>query len=242
MRRTRGFTLIELLVVIAIIAILAAILFPVFAKAREKARQTSCLSNMRQLGTGLLSYVQDYDGRYPDSRVMPTYAGQPAGYLGGWHITEYGIRKWYDGNQTQLWGWPMVVSPYVKNAQIFNCPSDSEAERWLPWNMRGSYYWRHALDAYCVSVGSSVKESIVQRPAQIAALVEEAWHWGGQSPYCFNGSDTEATKQVNASFMDGHAKVLNVPRVSSIGVPSYDLNWFFFVHNWALQNDPVDIQ
>ncbi len=88
--QNKSFTLIELLVVIAIIAILAAILFPVFAKAREKARQTSCLSNMRQLGTGLLSHVQDYDGRYPDSRVMPTYAGQPAGYLGGWHITDAG--------------------------------------------------------------------------------------------------------------------------------------------------------
>jgi prepilin-type N-terminal cleavage/methylation domain-containing protein/prepilin-type processing-associated H-X9-DG protein len=242
MRRTRGFTLIELLVVIAIIAILAAILFPVFAKAREKARQTSCLSNLRQLGTGLLSYVQDYDGRYPDSRVMPSYAGQPAGYLGAWHITEYGIRMWYDGSQNQLWGWPSVVSPYVKNTQIFKCPSDSEAERWVPWNMRGSYFWRHALDAYCVSVGSSVKETAVQRPAQIACLIEEAWHWGGQSPYCWNAGGTEASKQSNAAFMDGHAKVITVPRVSSIGVPHYDLNWFFHVHNWALQNDPVDIR
>jgi prepilin-type N-terminal cleavage/methylation domain-containing protein len=61
--RTRGFTLIELLVVIAIIAILAAILFPVFAKAREKARQTSCLSNCRQLATGFVMYAQDYDER-----------------------------------------------------------------------------------------------------------------------------------------------------------------------------------
>ena len=63
--KKRGFTLIELLVVIAIIAILAAILFPVFAQAREKARQTSCLSNLRQLGTGMMMYVQDYDDTYP---------------------------------------------------------------------------------------------------------------------------------------------------------------------------------
>src|ERR1051326_525026 len=65
MQRSRGFTLIELLVVIAIIAILAAILFPVFAQAREKARAISCLSNIKQIGTGCMMYIQDYDETYP---------------------------------------------------------------------------------------------------------------------------------------------------------------------------------
>src|SRR5580704_7489517 len=74
-RRTAGFTLIELLVVIAIIAILAAILFPVFAQAREKARQTSCISNLKQIGLATLQYVQDYDETYPDGWAPDGFSG-----------------------------------------------------------------------------------------------------------------------------------------------------------------------
>ena len=96
----KGFTLIELLVVIAIIAILAAILFPVFAKAREKARQTSCLSNVKQTTLGLLMYVQDYDERF-------------------------GLDGGYNGDNTWARQWPIAVQPYVKNAQILRCPSNS---------------------------------------------------------------------------------------------------------------------
>lgn len=95
-----GFTLIELLVVIAIIAILAAILFPVFAKAREKARQSSCLSNCKQIGIALLAYAQDYDERFPwHCRFMP---GTPDG----------------GGND-----WQGQIAPYCKNTQLFRCPS-----------------------------------------------------------------------------------------------------------------------
>jgi|LSQX01.1.fsa_nt_gb prepilin-type N-terminal cleavage/methylation domain-containing protein/prepilin-type processing-associated H-X9-DG protein len=88
-----GFTLIELLVVIAIIAILAAILFPVFARARAKARQTSCLSNVKQISLALMMYAQDYDERYP---VVS-------------HSTGY--------------DWWQPVQAYVKNAQVFRCPA-----------------------------------------------------------------------------------------------------------------------
>lgn len=108
-RPLRGFTLIELLVVIAIIAILAAILFPVFAKAREKARQTTCLSDEKQIGLGVLQYVQDYDEKYPQCI--------DAQHPDGTH------KAWYD-----------MVQPYIKNGElyqgqsygrggVFDCPS-----------------------------------------------------------------------------------------------------------------------
>jgi len=106
----RGFTLIELLVVIAIIAILAAILFPVFAKAREKARQASCLSNIKQMGIATMSYIQDYDECYP---LGYRNAG-PNEYLPVEKTTR---------NPGQWVAWFDNVYPYIKNAQVFVCPS-----------------------------------------------------------------------------------------------------------------------
>ncbi|MCE5237309.1 DUF1559 domain-containing protein [bacterium] len=100
----RGFTLIELLVVIAIIAILASILFPVFARAREKARQTACVSNIKQLGMACAMYTQDYD------ELMPT--------------EDYDINSNGDGNEVGIdASWRGVIMPYCKNAQLFQCPS-----------------------------------------------------------------------------------------------------------------------
>jgi len=104
--RRNGFTLIELLVVIAIIAILAAILFPVFARARENARRTSCLSNLKQIGLGLIQYTQDYDEKITASWYGPNEdkASDPSN----------GSYKWMD-----------AIYPYVKSEQLFVCPSDS---------------------------------------------------------------------------------------------------------------------
>ncbi len=109
MRKRHAFTLIELLVVIAIIAILAAILFPVFAQAREKARQSSCQSNLRQLGTGLLMYSQDYDELFPNA-YMPAYSGISWAQWGG---------SW---NSCCIF-WPQLAYPYFKNTGVFTCPS-----------------------------------------------------------------------------------------------------------------------
>jgi prepilin-type N-terminal cleavage/methylation domain-containing protein/prepilin-type processing-associated H-X9-DG protein len=102
MLRRKAFTLIELLVVIAIIAILAAILFPVFARARENARRASCMSNLKQIGLGIMMYSQDYDEKLP-----PTY-----NYYNG------------SGNAPLVW-WEDVTQPYIKSWQLFICPSDS---------------------------------------------------------------------------------------------------------------------
>jgi prepilin-type N-terminal cleavage/methylation domain-containing protein/prepilin-type processing-associated H-X9-DG protein len=96
----RAFTLIELLVVIAIIAILAAILFPVFARARENARRASCLSNLKQIGLGIMMYTQDYDEKLVSYAYPPPVQGDPGVY-----------------------GWQVALMPYVKNTQLFVCPS-----------------------------------------------------------------------------------------------------------------------
>jgi prepilin-type N-terminal cleavage/methylation domain-containing protein/prepilin-type processing-associated H-X9-DG protein len=116
MRQKPGFTLIELLVVIAIIAILAAILFPVFAQAREKARQTTCLSNEKQLGLALAMYVQDYDEILPHSQIFASATGKPGGPIVSFH---------------------QLMFAYTRNGDFHKCPSDPKPQ--TPWGQTGSF-------------------------------------------------------------------------------------------------------
>jgi prepilin-type N-terminal cleavage/methylation domain-containing protein/prepilin-type processing-associated H-X9-DG protein len=227
MSRKRAFTLIELLVVIAIIAILAAILFPVFAQARDKARQTSCLSNMKQLGVAILGYSQDYEESFPVGTDVANFVNL---------------------------GWPLRIQPYVKSLGVFVCPSDSIGGEQVPgftWAgvalsyAANGYYegWtgtNNALKGPMSSgavtwlQGASLSQGEVTRPADSILLTEkhsdaliasysktkdsnkgyEAGNLSGFAPTCMIAGDSygnnwgprripDGTRAVGAAYPDG---------------------------------------
>ncbi|MEO6907312.1 MAG: DUF1559 domain-containing protein, partial [Abditibacteriaceae bacterium] len=146
--RRKGFTLIELLVVIAIISILAAILFPVFARARENARRTACMSNLKQIGLGIQMYVQDYDERFPLVAVNgPVSINTSTGA----------------STYPAIIGWSDALQPYIKNIQIYQCPSDStygtiNGINPKPYNYGYTDYWYNSR--LCINNGSGVNTGI----------------------------------------------------------------------------------
>jgi len=185
MTRKTGFTLIELLVVIAIIAILAAILFPVFARAREKARQTTCTSNVRQLMTATAMYVSDYDGLYPMSA----------------YFTTLGVSTFNT-----------AVIPYVKNDQLAQCPSEPQAMDVVamfalfggpvPGTPR---YTSYTTNAAVFAVGyfgqPPVDESQIPRPAETILLYDGNVTQTQEMPVQARHNGT-----FSAGYADGHVK------------------------------------
>lgn len=145
---SQGFTLIELLVVIAIIAILASILFPVFARARENARRSSCQSNLKQIGLGVAQYVQDYDERYPLNLYYPFGTASPDLSIVPVQTDPsmpgavYATRA--QSGQMHPICWMDMVYPYVKSTQIFSCPSAGFARQ----NGYASYAYSSAFSGY----------------------------------------------------------------------------------------------
>lgn len=151
--KARGFTLIELLVVIAIIAILAAILFPVFARARENARRSSCQSNLKQIGIGVMQYTQDFDENYPI-------------FLGN------------NDNSKPDYGWAAVIQPYIKSTQVFQCPSEPTPPS-VPL-VGGANYTDYA---YNMNLGQNATFTIKVSKLEATAVTLMATDWTSSYAY-----------------------------------------------------------
>jgi len=181
--RRKGFTLIELLVVIAIIAILAAILFPVFAKAREKARQSSCASNLKQLGLSMMQYKQDYDEAYPLS--------YPATGPGGTQTTVVGNTFW----------WMDVLAPYTKNIQVFRCPSGDRGDCCV-----------HVLNSYApnAQMSAGVKDADVPVPSSTFMIADCAANATIYPQDTKGAVAYRHSEKFNGAYMDGHVKAASM--------------------------------
>jgi prepilin-type N-terminal cleavage/methylation domain-containing protein/prepilin-type processing-associated H-X9-DG protein len=226
-RPKRGFTLIELLVVIAIIAILAAILFPVFAQAREKARAISCLSNMKQMGLAVLMYSQDYDELLPFD-----------GTVYGWMVLPY-IKGGGTGSNPYSDPFGQMTRP--ANDGLFTCPDRPGATLGspTPWGHPYEnvvYSFNNALANYGPIFGyggpsTGVSQAAAQRPGELGMIIETTWEgkggfstgftgqasWSPISPDGFWQSTYPFAKHsegLNITFFDGHVKYMRMIAVT----------------------------
>jgi len=219
MKAKSGFTLIELLVVIAIIAILAAILFPVFAQVREKARQTTCLSNEKQIGLGITQYVQDYDETFPH-------------------------QKFYDGANASTWAtWQTVINPYMKSHDVYRCP-DNPYNKVFVAGGAGTidYPISYAPNSAMMPDWGAkwdTKLSAIDAPADSVLVVESRSPWsalsansiiwdsalsewnsgyypaGAPKPGADDGDAFQHNHLINVLYADGHAKSTKFARTIS---------------------------
>jgi prepilin-type N-terminal cleavage/methylation domain-containing protein/prepilin-type processing-associated H-X9-DG protein len=210
MKQFRGFTLIELLVVIAIIAILAAILFPVFAQAREKARQATCASNLKQDALAILQYVQDYDERYPIAEPITTDASDPC-------ANSYWVSGFFPSNETtdpttncgnnvsslgaafDNTYWINAIQPYVKTYATFACPSATQDGSWgdasiAPYNAP-KVYCSYSMNG----IMNTIPDSQIVSPAAVVLL----WTMQGKEHALQNEAITSPVLDIGASNKNG---------------------------------------
>lgn len=234
MRKPGGFTLIELLVVIAIIAVLAAILFPVFAQAREKARAASCLSNCRQLGLAIQMYADDHDAAFPCSCLRSMT-------MGG------------DMMSQNMQSWLETTLPYIKSRGLYRCPSDSSPL----WNdMELPRQSSYGFNAYFIPIQEpyyGLSQAQIVRPAECVLVTElaDTWHedffmpmYWGDLPKVANAEMQmmewdmmqgepmslalrRHTEGANYVFAEGHAKWLRFAKTfqQSMGEPP-SVDWY----------------
>ncbi len=217
---TDGFTLIELLVVIAIIAILAAILFPVFAQARAKARQTACLSNLKQVGTGIMMYAQDYDEMLPgNSFTAPNNSAGDAGLTNA--AGTQNPRGFMEPEPQVGRNWARDIQPYVKNLQVYVCP-DTEprgagqvyAETRVPGGGNVSYLLNGLVSSQAMAVIPNTADIVFMHEYRYISRVSQVRPYpsgtmnGKQRYISFNNAlyDIEHNEGANLLYCDGHAK------------------------------------